>query len=831
MKAKLRRRLTYSFSALLTAAAALLLIVPTFVDAPAVRAEIQRRLGAALGGQVTWRVLEVRLLPVPYGELQQVRIEIPGSLSADAERVDVHLRLWPLLRGRPEVASVTLRKPQIRIGVAGGRDAEAPGDALAAYRAVAGPIARALREFAPETTLQLSGAEFAGPFSLRAVDAIVRSGATGLEFQAVAGHHLWRRLRIEGRVDYADLSAKLTALVEDLDVAATTALAGLRADSGTFDGRVTANASVQLDTSWRADVEVVRSSAAYRLAQLPGPVRLAAGSAHVDAAAVRLDQVAVTMLDANARVSGSVALAEPQVELTADGAAGEALVRWALERAGAPARLEPTTPLRFAAQRIAWAPQSGVAVDTRIDVVNGPRLAVVVQWTPERLELRRVAIKDARSDATLTAVVGQDLLQAGFSGVLYGSSVAALQRRPESRSGSVQGELHLAFDRARGGRTTGEGNLRIEALDLTWLAGRRTLIEHAELTADRSSLRIPRARLVVEEQVLELSGEGRHTDQGPVIDARLDSPGIVVERLLPPAGKPASGSPESNLWPLPVTGRIAVRAGFLQQGKHRIEPFEGSAVLEPGRARLELQAAKMCGVSFPLQLEATPERYAVTAQITMQNTPFAHAIRCLTGDTVQITGHADLSAELRTQGKRGELLRNLAGTARAELRGGRVERFALIGNILSLRNIASVREMRERGFPYRRMTAHGRFEDGAFVVEEGFFDSDAARLAVNGKVDLVGDHTQLTVLVGLLTTVDRVTGAIPLIGDVFGKSLTALPVSVTGDIRDPLVVPLDPRAITDRLLGVFERALKLPGKLVVPPAGTGGSEPASPGAR
>jgi len=43
---------------------------------------------------------------------------------------------------------------------------------------------------------------------------------------------------------------------------------------------------------------------------------------------------------------------------------------------------------------------------------------------------------------------------------------------------------------------------------------------------------------------------------------------------------------------------------------------------------------------------------------------------------------------------------------------------------------------------------------------------------------------------------------------------------VTGDIRNPLVVPLGPRAITDSLLGIFERTLKLPGKLVVPAAET-----------
>jgi hypothetical protein len=65
-----------------------------------------------------------------------------------------------------------------------------------------------------------------------------------------------------------------------------------------------------------------------------------------------------------------------------------------------------------------------------------------------------------------------------------------------------------------------------------------------------------------------------------------------------------------------------------------------------------------------------------------------------------------------------------------------------------------------------------------------------------------------------------VVGAIPLLGDVFGGTMVALPVSVNGDIRDPTVVPLGPRAVTDQLVGIFERALKLPGKLAVPPQET-----------
>jgi hypothetical protein len=322
----------------------------------------------------------------------------------------------------------------------------------------------------------------------------------------------------------------------------------------------------------------------------------------------------------------------------------------------------------------------------------------------------------------------------------------------------------------------------------------------------------------VEDQQFEVKGEGRRTAQGPVVQARLESPGIVLERLRqPPAAQPASRD-ESPLWPLPVTGRIELRAGFLQLKRHRIEPFDGSLALEARRARLEVKEARTCGLSFPMEVEAVPDDVAVWLHLSMRDQALEDTIDCLTGGRVAMTGNADLRAELQARGRQADLARNLTGTAQAEVRDGRVKKFALIGNILAFRGITSLEDMAKAdGVPYRRMIAQGRFSEGQFVLEEGFFDSSAARLAASGHIDLLGASSQLSVLIAPLTTVERIVGAIPLIGDVFGGTMVALPVAVHGDIRDPVIVPLGPRAITDQLLGIFERTLRLPGKLVVPP--------------
>src|SRR5215204_4676939 len=135
------RRVAWALGVLTVVAIVAAAIAVRLIDTPAARAEIQTRLSAALGGRIEWQFLELRFLPRPRGELRGVRIEIPGALSARADAVDVYLRLWPLLLGRAEIASVSLSRAQFRIHAAGGEKSTGELDPVAAYRAAAAPLA------------------------------------------------------------------------------------------------------------------------------------------------------------------------------------------------------------------------------------------------------------------------------------------------------------------------------------------------------------------------------------------------------------------------------------------------------------------------------------------------------------------------------------------------------------------------------------------------------------------------------------------------------------------------------------------------------------------
>src|SRR5262249_42388444 len=156
--------------------------------------------------------------------------------------------------------------------------------------------------------------------------------------------------------------------------------------------------------------------------------------------------------------------------------------------------------------------------------------------------------------------------------------------------------------------------------------------------------------------------------------------------------------------------------------------------------------------------------------------------RCLTDRGVEMTGEVDLSAEIRSSGKRSELVGKLEGTVEAEAHNGRVRQFPLILKILSLRDVAEAlkkdgRSLEASGFPYRTINAKGRFDSGRFVIDESAFRSSSVGFAASGWISLSDKDpkpydSEITVLVAPLSGLDTLVRAIPILGDIVQGTLT-----------------------------------------------------------
>ena len=965
------RYAAYGAFALIALAVIAALVIPALLDTRMVKAELQGKLSQMLRGNITWEKLEIRLLPTPRGALSRVRAEIPETMSVRAEEVEVLLHLLPLLRGRADIASLSLSKPVIELEIAlpatGKPGEESRADPVESYRSIIEAIGR----FAPEAALDVENGDLDVRVSglpsirVRRLEARGRTGSRGLEVELTADSEYWSGLRLSAQVAFSDLSGKGSLRIAELKpqvwldhflakspvsvaLPAVALRAEVRAD-GTdnlecdFDigapsveirraaqrlqvpevalsGRVSASgrevlvnvnkallgasrftggslryalknnsiaaaADFDLDlaqamdgtrrlvpegagkaleairpvsgrargraklssgrSGWSAVVEIRESDSSIGVQGTPGPVRLASASLEVGRDAVKINRAALAMLDAQLVASATLGYAKQfRIEgSVSEGSLGQGFLDWVWETASLPPHLAIKTPVRIAVQRAAWGPRRPLEVEGTASFEAGPNIAIALDWTPDALDIRRAAIKDARSDAEVALRAQASEVEAKFSGSLYSASLAAALKSAKLPSGGASGELRLRLDRRHPELFSADGRLKGEAIDLEWLLGLPVKIESLDLQAGGGSLRIASAAVNWAEQRLKLQGEIRRGASGPIIDAQLDSPGIVVDALLPAEGKAGEGKSEtvekvpwdenSKLWPLPVTGRIALRSDFVQSGHYRVAPFAAALALEERRARLELHKAQLCGISLPATVEATPDGIAMVAHIAAQKQQLEATAHCLTERGVMMTGTFDLKADLRAKGRLRDLARNLEGTIRTESRDGKVMKFALLGNILSMQNVAAMFKeggprIDDAGFSYRSISTSGRFSKGRFTIEEGMFTSPGVGLAATGWISLTDYQSRLTVLVAPFGRLDRMVRGVPIVGYVMGGAITSVPVGVSGDIRDPLVVPLGPAAITSELLGIFERTLKLPGKLVPLPGGAAPAESPAP---
>lgn len=967
---KAARYIAYCAAVLAVLVVAAVLFLPDFLDTPVVRAEIQRILSGAVRGEVTWEELRIRILPAPHGVLRKARLEIPQVVSVSAEEATADLRLFPLLRGRAEITSVTVTKPVIQISIIpvaapeGKPQERAPAqDIVGHYRSVMGPIADAVQKFAPDTLIELEDAEMevrvpgALPMRLSKLSVRARAGAGSMELDTTAASEYWSGLTLSGRVEYADLSARASlramnikprAWIErylakvpvgvsmdavrlraevrtdartslDIEIDAATgslgiARAGERVDipdvgvkgsvrigaqeiiigvnevrlggskiaAGELrysakDAALSGQSGFDLDLAqgmdytrrlvpapvrdvlasfqpvtgraqgrvklalgppgWSVGVDISKSDVAVQVRDLPDPVRLGGGTVEIDRDKVKLDRAAVSLLDASAVASVTFDdfKAGPRARGTiAEGIVGENFLAWVWQLARLPEGFELKTPIRVAAPRIAWRPDGAVEVQATAQFDAGPSVAVDIGWASGALDIRRATVKDARSDAELALRAKDRLLEGRFAGSLNSASVAAMLKRAMSPSGAVAGDLRFTIDREQPRRTSATGNLKGEAFDLAALTGWPLAIDRIDLASDEAALHVREATVRWSGQRATLRGTLTRSARGPVIDAQIDSPGINLDALARPEAKstadpqpkPAAGGKDaaSRLWPLPVTGQIAVRADFVQRRRHKIAPVAATLSLEERRAHLDLKQAQLCGISLPLTLEATPQGYSASVRIAAQKQQLEQTAQCLSEQDVVITGLFDLNADVRTQGTLAELPKNLKGTVRADVHDGRVMKFALLGNILSMTNVASLMkeggpQLDQKGFPYRELIVSGSVAEGRFNLQEGAFHSDALGLAADGWISLTDYSSRLTVLVAPFSRVDELVRKVPLVGYIIGGAFTSVPVGVSGDIRNPLVVPLGPGAISSEVLGIFERTLKLPVKLITPVEG------------
>jgi hypothetical protein len=295
--------------------------------------------------------------------------------------------------------------------------------------------------------------------------------------------------------------------------------------------------------------------------------------------------------------------------------------------------------------------------------------------------------------------------------------------------------------------------------------------------------------------------------------------GIAAPSKSAPPRKPEPGTD--------IDGRMSVAIQELVYDSYVWKPVRAQATLARGQTTLEVTQADLCGIATVGRLVWSDQGVQLEIRPSSQGQSIQYTGGCLAGgaSSERIEGLLDIQGQISAGGASFKTLApNLGGELRLSARDGRIVNVGRVGFFTNLLSFLSVNNiLRGEGFdlakndlPYQRIDLALSIQEGVAELQEARMSAKALNLVGEGKVDLTTLQTAITLLVSPLTTADAVVQRIPVVGKILQGTLVAIPVEVKGPLKDPTIVPMSPKAVGSRLLGIMERTVKAPLQLVEP---------------
>ena len=562
---------------------------------------------------------------------------------------------------------------------------------------------------------------------------------------------------------------------------------------------------------------------------LPGPLALASGAAVVTPKSLRLDRLAAVLLDAKAVVSGTVddyAAPTRNLQLAlSDSVAGPQSLAWVQASWALPAQVMPRAPLALSSGKIEWRGEEGGALLAQGAgaLAGGAQTGFDVSWRPGSLDLRRLTLKDADSDATLALKWSDAAVEAAFAGRISNRTVDRILAHAPPARGLIHGDFRAAIDRREPRRSTAAGKLEGEGIDLLERWGLPLVIDRFRMAAAGETLQLQDSSLKLLGQAVGLSGSVQRKDGKFTIDARavadrIDVQQIDVAQILAalPRGKTA---PADSPWNLPVEGKVAVAAGSLSYGGYELRQLAGTVAFESNRIMAEVTDGRLCDIRLPLTAVIVPGRVEVKTQLQARGAELGRTVSCLAGEHLAVSGNYDLDAEFSASGRADALLKAARGSFHFAAHAGRISRSEALSRTLELEEVAGRLETVpgkpvKGGIDYEEITVAGTLQGGRARLEHIALDSPLVGVTMTGDIGLAERSLALQGLVAPLDKLSRAAKRGPILGSVLGASIIVVPVSITGSFEDPKVRVLEAAAVGATLVNLMATTFKAPIKLL-----------------
>jgi hypothetical protein len=519
-------------------------------------------------------------------------------------------------------------------------------------------------------------------------------------------------------------------------------------------------------------------------------------------------------------------------------------------RAGLPETVRLRNPLQISRLDTKWRRDGELAARGKLQVSNGPAIGFAMRFSPGHIDVEHVSLRDEFSDASAGGELEGSRFDVRFKGKLVERSIASIFERQPYEFSELSGDIRATGDWKHPDRTAVGGVLQGTMVGIPYhplfMAPVPVTLENFSLEGQDQTLLIKTATVAVGDSRLDVSGSFGVSGDQYLLDADLSSDHFVVPLPSPrsrPDSKPAPEgdaienteaalnrmtvtgekqltSIESVLERLPGSGQIRINIAKLQIGRRELKPFIAAASLRDQRLVLKLRQARLCNILLTGGMDAVMHGHAnLNVEVHTRDASIERSIACLTNRNILLTGLMDVDAKFVASGTGPEFLDSLRVTFTLAARDGEIRKFDALDEVIDAVNETEAGDgklpsTKTSNPKYTVISAKGSADLRTLRFNEIVMELEQGKIVAQGSVDIPTGTISATVLVAPLKGIDKIISRLPILGRIFGGSILAVPVGVSGTIKEPVVLPLAPGAVAGRMVDILTNTLKLPADLL-----------------
>jgi hypothetical protein len=564
-------------------------------------------------------------------------------------------------------------------------------------------------------------------------------------------------------------------------------------------------------------VEELRVESSY----VPAPLSTDGGRITANQEKVVIVDWKINFMDADIAASGSIEnyLERPlKVDMEINGDIGLQAVQWTADRLNVPKILRMDRARRIENLSLIWDEGTETYVSGTLFLEDGTEAVIDLLITKEVWSVKQAHIMDQNSDFTFGLELQDKDLDFSFKGNIELVTLDRILEIDHDLKGRIEGDFQARILLNQIEQSTADGTIEIKEFSYLKYP---VQVEQAIVRAIGNRVEIESSGFLwAEEKRGSLTGNLKFSEEAFHVDMDLTTEGFGWEDLQ--ELRSIRGNGEETSFDFPITGEIRVNPDYFQYGRYIWKPVQAQILfLEEKKREIRISNTSLCGVETPGNIRLDSQGAHLDFPVVAGKRPLSETLECLWERGDLMVGNFYLVGNINSEGKGEDLIESLRGKVEFASENGRIFRFGLLARIFAVVNITEILRGRapdliQEGLAFDNLIAEVSIEGGSLVLEELILVGPSMNIFSIGNLNLRENTVDLTVTVAPFRTIDAIIDRIPFIGDVLGGTLISLPVRVTGNMNNPFVNPISPRAVGDRLIGIMERTMTYPFRLIQP---------------